>query len=217
MIPNHSRPLAYQVNKHHHKKKPGAGGADKRDGKGHRHKHRNNNHHKRPPTNKLTENDLDATDSSLNIPLTKMAPSSPSSSASENIALEEDDQGIVIHFDKKSKKASGPLSKVPSLPSGDYYEDSPKLSRYTDSGQRDQLAEKEARKWRTYTILSDDGTEVIGNKDAIEVDGTDKVDAVAKKDAVVVDVPDIRVTSDDDDDDDTEQGTVGVGNGETIF
>ena len=78
------------------------------------------------------------------------------------------------------------------------------------------MAEKEARKWRTYTILSDDGTEVIGNKDAIEVDGTDKVDAVAKKDAVVVDVPDIRVTSDDDDDD-TEQGTVGVGNGETIF
>jgi len=148
-----------------------------------------------------------------------MAPSSPSSSANEDIAEEDDDQaGIVIHFDKKSKKASRPFSKVPSLPSADYAADSPKLSRYTDSGQRDHLAAKEAGKWRTYTILSDDGTEVIANKDAVEVDGVDKVDAVAKKDSVVVDVPDvpdIRVTSDDDDD--TEQGIVGVGNGETTF
>lgn len=218
LIPHHSRPLGHQVNnhhhshhhhKHHHRKKPGTSGVDGRDGKGHRHKHRSNNHHKRTSTSKLTENEggFDPNDSSLNIPLSEMTPS-PSSSAIEDIDEDEEDDdqaGIVMHF--SGKNASGRSSTVPSLPSADYAADSPKLSRYNDSGQRDHLAALEAKKWRSYTLVSDDGVEVIANKEAVDV--------VANKDAVVVDVPDIQVTSDDDDN--TEQGNGGVGNGETTF
>ena len=108
--------------------------------------------------------------------------------------------GIVLHFSDKNERSAGtggPFSTVPSIPSADYA-DSPKLSRYMDTGLRDGLVANEAKKWRSYTILSDDGVEVIANRDA------------------VVDVPEIHVTSDDDDNDNTEQGGR-VSNGETKF
>ena len=205
LVPLHSRPLGHQINNHHkhHKKKAGAGQV-------HHHKHRS--HHKRTPTSKLTMNEfgggIDDVDTSLSsIPLSEMPfPSSTTyddntSSSNNDDIVEDDDMGIVMHFSDKNERRSagtgGPFSVVPSIPSADYA-DSPKLSRYMDTGLRDGLVAKEAKKWRSYTIVSDDGVEVVANRDA------------------VVDVPEIRVTSDDDEHDDTEHGGR-VSNVETKF
>ena len=225
MVPNHSRPLGHQAghhhHKHHHKKKGGGGG-------GH-HKHRNgasnSNHHnlKTPKVirgAKESEDSIDSANAS-NIALCDMTSSGSASplpdgdntsirsdtNSREITALgeeklqQDDDEGIVMHFSHKRKhKSRGERSQlVPSLPSADYAADSPKLSRHTITGTRNDLAAREAKKWRSNTIVSEDGFEVVVNKDAIND---------ARKDDTVIDVvPDIKVTSDTSDDDSNKSET----------